>query len=105
MNFIPLKLVLQKVLASKKMAKKFTAAEICVVAEKLFLAELPALSGKFVIKFVKNGVMQVAVLNSSLAAELRLAENEVLKSLKNRGGGVRSVRYSVGTLPEKILPF
>jgi len=105
MNFIPLKLVLKKVLASKKMSAKFTAAEICVVAEKLFLAELPALSGKFVIKFVKNGVIQIAVLNSSLAAELRLAENEVLKALKKRNGGVRSVRYSVGKLPEKILPF
>ena len=104
-NFTPLKTVLQKVLAEKKMSAKFSAAEICVVAEKLFLAELPQLDGKFAVKFVKNGTLRIAVISSSLAAEMRLAESEVLNLLKNRGGGVKTIRYSIGKLPEKILPF
>ena len=104
MNFIPFKLVLKKVIAEKKMGAKFSAAEICVIAEKLFLAELPQLDGKFAVKFVKNGVLQIAVISSSLAAEMRLAETTVLEALKKRGG-VKSIRYSVGKLPEKILPY
>ncbi|MFH0776261.1 MAG: DciA family protein [Patescibacteria group bacterium] len=96
--------MLQKVLAEKKMAAKFSAAELCSVAEKLFLAELPNLSGQFVVRFIQNGVLQIAVRNSSVGAELRLAETVVLDALKARGAKIKAIRYSVG-LPEKILPF
>jgi len=105
MNFIPIKFVLKTVLANRKVSAKFSAAEICVVAEKLFLAELPDLSGKFVVKFIKNGVIYIAILNSSLAAKMRLAENEVLKILKKRSEKIKSFRYEVGKLPEKVLPY
>ena len=105
MNFIPIKTVLNSVLAEKKMSAKFTAAEICIVAEKLFLTELPRLERKFRVKFIKNKILHIAVLSSSLAAEMRLAENEVLKSLKKHGKEIETVRYSVGKLPEKIMPF
>ncbi len=105
MNFVPIKLVLSKVLADKRMALKFTAAETCVVAEKLFLAELPHLSGKFSVKFVKKNVLHISVLGSSLSAELRLAESEVLKLLQKRGSKVTSIRYSVGKLPDTVLPY
>ena len=104
MNFIPFKIVLKKVLAEKKMSAKFSAAEICVVAEKLFLAELPQLDGKFTVKFVKNGTLQVAVISSSLAAEMRLAEFTILPALQKRGE-VKMIRYSIGKLPKKILPY
>lgn len=105
MNFVPLKLVLKKVLAEKKMAKSFSAAEVCVVAEKLFLAELPQISNKFVVKFLQNDILQIAVLNSSTAAAMRLAETVVHDALGKRGQKIKSFRYSVGKLPEKILPF
>lgn len=104
MNFTSLKTVLQKVLAEKKMSAKFSAAEICVVAEKLFLAELPQLDGKFAVKFVKNEILQIAVISSSLAAEMRLAESTILPALQKRGS-VKTIRYSIGKLPEKVLPF
>lgn len=86
------------------MASKFSAAEICVVAERLFLAELPQVEGKFAVKFFKNGVLQVAVVNSSISAELRLAETSVRDALAKRGTKIKSLRYSVG-MPEKILPL
>ena len=105
MNFIPLKSVLKKVLAEKNMAAKFNAAQICSVAEKLFLAELPDLSGKFVARFVKNKMLHIAVLSSSLAAEMRLAETTVLDALNKRGAKLKAVRYEVGKLPEKVLPY
>jgi hypothetical protein len=105
LNFIPLKLVLQKVLAEKRMAGKFTAAQICTVAEKLFLAELPSLTGKFTVKFVKTGTMHIAVISSSLAAEMRMAESTVLDLLNKRKAKIKAVRYEVGKLPEKVLPY
>ncbi|MCF7845644.1 MAG: DUF721 domain-containing protein [Candidatus Peribacteraceae bacterium] len=104
MTFEPIKNVLRKVLAEKKMAAKFSAAEICSVAEKLFLAELPQISGKFVVKFLKNSILHVAVANSSIAAEMRLAETIVRDSLNQRGAKIKSIRYESG-LPPKILPF
>lgn len=104
LNFIPIKFVLRTVLAQKKMAAKFSAAEICFVSEKLFLAELPEIAGAFAVKFLKNGVLQIAVANSSIAAQMRLAETIVRDALIKRGAKVKTLRYSVG-LPEKILPF
>ncbi|MFH1545803.1 MAG: hypothetical protein ABIE14_00300, partial [Patescibacteria group bacterium] len=68
------------------------------------LAELPQLDGKFAVKFIKNGMLQIAVISSSLAAEMRLAESAVLPALRKRGA-VKTIRYSIGKLPEKILPF
>lgn len=87
------------------MAGTFTAAQVCTVAEKLFLAELPQLSEKFTVKFVKNKTLHIAVLSSALAAEMRLAETIVLDLLQKRGARVNAVRYEVGKLPDKILPY
>ena len=87
------------------MAAKFTAAQICTVAEKLFLSELPQLSGKFVIKFVKDKIIHIAVQNSALAAEMRLVETTILDMLKKRNAKVNSIRYEVGSLPEKVMPY
>jgi len=86
------------------MRKKFGAAEICVVAEKILLAEFPRLAGKFRAKFVKNKILHIAVKSSSVAAELRLAENFVLEKFRKRGE-VRSVRYSTEKLDDRPLPF
>jgi len=104
-NFIPLKVVLKKVLAEKKMSAKFTAAEICTVAGKLFAAELPALANKFTIKFIKDGILNIAVTSSAVSSEMRLAETNVLDTLNKRKAGIKSVRYQVGPLPEKITPY
>lgn len=86
------------------MAQKFSAAEVCTTAEKLFLAELPQTADKFVVKFFKNGALHIAVVNSSIAAELRLAESVIRAALAKRGTQIQSFRYSIG-LPEKVLPF
>ena len=96
--------MLDQVLAQKKMREKFGAAETCSIAEKVWLAEMPDLAGKFSPRFIKNGIFQISVANSSTAAELRLAETIVLEALRKRGAKIKSVRYSVG-LPEQILPF
>lgn len=87
------------------MSAKFTAAEICTVTEKLFLAELPQLSEKFRVRFVKNGILHIAVMSSALAAEMRLAETNVVDVLNKRKAGIKSVRYQVGPLPERITPY
>lgn len=102
--FEPLKNVLDRVLANKKMCATFSAAETCVLSEKLFAAELPALAGQFRVRFLKNKILHIAATSSSVAAELRLAETTVLTALQKRASGVRSVRYVVGPLPERVLP-
>jgi hypothetical protein len=86
------------------MREKFGAAEICVVAEKILLAEFPRLEKQFRPKFVKNKILHIAVKNSSVAAELRLAENFVLENFRARGE-VRSIRYSTEKLDDRPLPF
>ena len=95
--------MLDRVLAGKKMRGTFSAAESCALAQKLFAAELPQLTEKFRVRFLKNKTLHIAVVNSSIAAELRLAETTVLTALQKRAGGVKSVRYAVGPLPERVL--
>ncbi|MFA5352058.1 MAG: DciA family protein [Candidatus Gracilibacteria bacterium] len=105
MSFEPLKNVLNRVLADKKMQSTFSAAEACSSAEKLFLAELPEISGKFAVKSIKEGVVQIAVVNSAIAAQMRMCETTVLEILQNRFPKAKKIRYSVGPLPEMILPY
>jgi len=105
MTFEPLKNVLNRVLADKKMKAKFSAAEVCVVAENTFAAELPQFSEKFRVKFIKNKVLYVAAENSSIASEMRFAEMTVFKAIAKLSVTVRQVRYSVGPLPERVTRF
>ncbi|MFH1375296.1 MAG: DciA family protein [Patescibacteria group bacterium] len=103
--FEPLKNVLNRVLADKKMKASFSAAQICTVAEKLFAAELPALSEKFTVKFVQDGILNIAVTSSAVGSEMHLAETNVVDALNKRKAGIKSVRYQVGPLPEKVTPY
>ena len=105
MTFEPIKNVFNRVLADKKMKSKFDAAEICSVSEKLFAAELPKLSEKFRVKFIKNKILHIAVTSSVVSSELRLAETNVLTKLQERYLKIKQVRYSVGPLPEKVEPY
>lgn len=98
MTFEPIKFVLSRVLAGKKMRSKFNAAEICSVAEKLFSAELPYLVDKFRVKFIKNGILYLAVVSSAVGAEMRLAETNVLTKLQERYSNIKKVVYSVEKL-------
>jgi len=86
------------------MRKKFAAAEICIVAERILLAELPQLEGRFRAKFVKNKTLYLATANSSVSAELRFAENLILQKFREKSE-VCAIRYSVEKLDDRPLPF
>lgn len=93
--FEPIKAILGRVLAEKKMKATFDAAEVCVVAEKIIVAELPELSERVRVKFIKNGVLTVAVESSAVGQELQLASATILDALKKRYSQVRKLRMVV----------
>jgi hypothetical protein len=93
--FEPIKKVLDRVLANKNSAQTFSAAEACAFVEKLFLAEIPQISGKFHAKFVRNSTLTIAATSSAASNELRLAETIVLSELQLRFPRIKKIRYVI----------
>ena len=91
-------------MAQKQQKTTFDAAEICSVTEKLFKAEMPQLTNFFIVKCVRGRVVEITVLNSSAAAELRLGEGIVLAELQKRYPQILKLRYTIGPLkPDEEL--
>lgn len=95
MNFESLQTVLKRVAASRSVATTFTAAEACAAAERVIAAELPLLAGRYHPKFVKNGVLHIAVATSAVGSEIYFARETIVAQLQKRFAQIRDLRTTV----------
>jgi len=93
--FEPLKNVFDRVLTEKNLQQTFSNAEVCEVANRLLANEFPMLPVKPRAKFVEREALIISVGSSTIANEIKLREDEILRILKQRFPQITKIRCRV----------
>lgn len=88
----------------KQSTRVFVAAEVCSFSKKILWTEVPELNPYVKIRFFQKGTLFLAVANSTVAAEIKLAEIELLKRIQKRFPEVQKIRYRFENFPPQISP-
>jgi len=92
MSFEPLKDVFSRVMADRRVAVTYTAAETCSMAEKIIFAELPQLAGRVRGKFVRNGELHIATRSAAVSSEIQMASATILGEIQQRFPKIKKLR-------------
>ena len=92
MSFEPLKAVFDRVIADRRVAVAYSAAETCALADKIITAELPAVAGRVKATSIKNHVLQIAVTGSAVGSEVQLASATILAEIQQRFPNIQKLK-------------